>query len=252
MHPWEQRIEELRTKNHIAGMSVAITDKNKIIYTKGFGVESIERPEVSTRPDTLYAVASVTKMVTGILIMRLVEQGMLHLDIPVKEYIPWLTLNPPKATEQLTLRHLLNHTGGFPRGVGSTHTNVCDELALERVLREELSNLELISLPEDGKYQYSNLGIRIAGLIAEGVTGKRYSELAKELVLEPLGMDHSTFDLRVACTYPLSLPHVPSESGALKVRHYIRRDATHHASGGLYSNPIDLCKLARLLLNEGK
>ena len=119
-------------------------------------------------------------------------------------------------------------------------------------MREGLPALELATLPHEGVHVYSNWGIRLASHVAEVVTGKPFTALARELVLDPLGMKKSTFDIREAITYPISLPHEEDENGNLYVYHRIKENAARMAAGGLYSNVEELCLLARCLLNEGK
>ena len=249
MKNWDEAITKLQQKNQIAGLSVAVTDKNKSIYAKGFGVDSIERSEVPASAKSMYRIASVTKVVTGMTILRLVEQGYLQLDVPIKNYVPWLSLTSVEATNQMTLRHLLSHTSGLPTEYSPIGSR--DEENLEKSLKEGLPYVELQSLPQDGIYLYSNWGLRLASYIAQCAGGKFFSELAEELVLKPLGMNQSTFNLGVAATYPMSLPHIKGEDGRLQVVHRIDENATRLGSGGLFSCVEDLCKLARVLLNKG-
>lgn len=245
------RLDKLLKDNNVAGMSVAVTDKEKIVYKKGFGVESVERPQNLTTPDTIYRIASVTKLVTGMTVLSLVEDGILDLDKPVKEYLPWLTLSNPKAEEQMTLRHLLSHTSGLPRTRKITEGSR-DEDTIEEALKRELPKCEMATLPEDETFQYSNIGLSLAGQVAASVTGKMYSTIAKEKIFTPLGMDKTTFDLHEALTYPFSLGHKEDENGKLWVIHYLRMNTLFRASGGLYSNVIDLSKLLRCMLNGGR
>ncbi len=244
----DKKLSQILNDNNIAGMSVTVTDRQKVIYSSGFGVESTERPDVPTLSDTLYRVASVTKMVTGLTVMKLCEDEVLDLDAPVSEYVTWLKL-PRSSQCTMTLRMLLSHMAGLPQEY--TPDGPREESALEDTLKEELSAVDMVSYPGEGKYLYSNLGIRLAAYIAELKTGKPYSILARELVLEPLGMHNSTYDLRVAATYPLSLPH-DDVGGKLIPQHYIKENSARLAAGGLYSNTNDLSKLARCILNDGK
>lgn len=245
----DERLEEILKEHRIAGMAVAITNKKCVVYQKGFGVDSIERPHIPAEADSLYRIASITKVVTGITIMRLVEKGVLNLDVLVKDYVPWLKLARNEALEQMTLRHLLSHTSGLPKEY--TPDGPKEESMLEKSLKEELPVAEMKTLPNEGAYLYSNLGIRLASYIAERKTGQIFSTLAQEYVLNPLDMNKTTFDLRVAATYPLSLPHEDAPDGSLKVFHHIKENAARLAAGGLYSNTTDLCKLVRFLLNNG-
>ena len=242
------KLDEILKKEKVAGMCVAITDRNKLIYKNGFGVESTFRPEVSTHPDALYKIASITKIVTGLCIMKLCEDGILSLDTPVGDYVPWLKLEN-EAEKMITLHHLLSHTSGLPKEY--TPDGPREESALEESLKNELNGVKLCSMPDDRNYLYSNLGIRLASYIAEQKTGKTYSYLAREYVLNPLGMTRSTFDLRNAATYPLSLPHVDFNDSLL-CDHYIEENAARLAAGGLYSNTEELSMLARCILNDGK
>lgn len=249
-YQWEQTCLDLWQRERIAGMTVAVTDKKGVIWARGFGVDSVERPDIATTPDSLYRIASITKIVSGSTILRLVRAGLLELDKPIRDYIPWLQLSRPEATEQMTLRHLLSHTAGLPTEY--TPDGPREESALEPRLRECLPTLPLATLPKEGVHHYSNWGLHLASHVAERVTGSPFTALAKRYILEPLGMDYTTFDLRVAATYPLSLPHERAADGSAVTSHYLKENAARMAAGGLYSNAHDLCRLGRYLLNDGQ
>ena len=241
-------LEETLKNEKIAGMAVAITDREKIIFAEGFGVESIERPEVGVTSKSMFRIASITKVVTGMTVLSLVEEGKLSLDTRVKEILPWLTLTDKNTEENVTLRHLLSHTAGFPAEY--TPEGPREESALEPSLQAGLPTLEM-QFPLGEGYLYSNWGIRLASLVAEKVTGKFFTQLAHERVLQPLGMERTTFDLHLAATYPICLPHT-EENGEFRVFHKLQENAARQAAGGLYSNAEDLCRLARCLLNNGE
>lgn len=245
----DEKLTDILNVNKIAGMAVAITDGKNVIYQKGFGVDNIERPQIPAEADAHYRIASITKVITGMTIMRLVENNVLDLDMSVKDAVPWIELTRDEALEQMTLRHLLSHTSGLPKEYNPDGPR--DESMLEASLKEELSVAEIKTLPSEGVYLYSNLGIRLASYIAEQKTGEKFSKLVNDFILKPVDMDKTTFDLRKAATYPLSLPHVDTPDGNLGVIHHINENAVRLAAGGLYSNTSDLCKLARLIINNG-
>ena len=249
-YSFEGKLAALHREERIAGMAVAVTSKEGVIFAEVFGCASAERPSVPVTPHSLFRIASITKIVSGSTILRLVERGLLDLDRPIREYLTWLTLSRPEATAQMTLRHLLSHTAGLPTEY--TPDGPREESALEPWLRASLPTLPLATLPAEGVHHYSNWGLHLASHIAETVTGQRFTALARESVLQPLGMADTTFDLRVAATHPLSLPHERDEDGAPIVSHYMKENAARMAAGGLYSNAVDLCRLARYLLNDGK
>lgn len=244
----ESKLRYIFEQNHIAGMSVAITDRTRTIQCLNFGVENVEFPERRTNEYSMYRIASITKVLSGLTILCLVDRNILELDRLVRDYIPWLSFTNG-AEKQMTLRHLLSHTSGLPKEY--TPDGPREESALEQSLKEGFRELQLHSLPEDKCYCYSNWGIRLASLVAEKQTGIPFSQLVKRYVLEPLGMEKTTFDIREAITYPISLPHIENELGELKVYHYMKENATRHAAGGLYSSADELCKLARFLLAGG-
>lgn len=247
MEELERLLEDIRSENHIAGMAVAVTDREKILFARGFGVESIERPEVPVTADSLFRIASVTKLFTGVTILSLVDEGRLSLDEPVKKILPDLKLTDSVAAETITLRQLLSHNAGLPAEY--TPDGPLEESMMEQVLLEGIAKVELIAKPGEC-YLYSNWGIRLAALMAQRVTGKYFTQLVQERVIGPLGLKRTTFDLHVAASYPLCLPHT-EENGHFRVFHRIQENATRHAAGGLFSNARELTGMVRLFLNEG-
>ena len=242
-------LQKVLEEHNIAGMSVAVTDKEGVIYANGFGVESVERPQLKTTPETLYKIASVSKVLNAANIMCLLDQGLLELDAPVKQYIPELQLSKEGAADTVTLRHLLTHTAGLTDDIYKNGPR--DERDLEKRVREIFPTMEMFSMPGDGQFLYSNYGFVLASYLAERVTGKLHSALVKENVLQPLGMDKTFYDIHEWCTYPISLPHKEGPDGSLRVIHNITSEGTRFGSGEVFSNVIDLCKLLRMFLRGG-
>ncbi len=242
-------IENLLSSKKIAGASIAVTNKDKIIFSENFGVLNAETNSLYQSNQVMYRIASVTKIFAGLTIMKLATQNLLNLDTPIIKYIPYLKMSNEETQNNVTLRHLLSHTSGLPKEY--TPDGERDEASLKASLIEKLPTLELISSLEEKKFCYSNWGIRLASLVAEEVSGARFSKLATDLIIKPLKMDLTTFDPLVALTYPTSLPHA-YENGEFKVIHKINENATRYAAGGLFSNVEDLSKLARFILNDGK
>ena len=245
-----KKLKQMRAQYNVVGMAVAVTDGKEIIFNEGFGVDSVDLPNVSTSKDSIFRIASVSKTFTAVVIMRLCEDGILDLDTPIKKYIPDITFSRPEAKETMTLRHLLIHTAGMPAD-DYMHAGSRDESTMNSVILETLPTLKLSSLPGEGKYQYSTWGYNLIGCVASVVTGKSLSQLVSEYVLDPLGMTATTFDYEVASNseYPLSLPHIVSDN-----KHKVDKlliNTAFNAGAGLYSNTDDLCKFARFFLNGG-
>jgi CubicO group peptidase (beta-lactamase class C family) len=243
------KLEALRKENNIAGLSVSVTDKNGLIFSQGFGVESVERPVLTVGPDTLFKIASISKVINAVTCMGLVDAGLLELDAPVQNYLPWFTLPREGAAEKITLRHLLSHGAGLDGKI--VYGCPRDERFTVQTLQEILAQLPVHSLAGEGKFLYSNYGFVTASCMAAAVTGMPYSQAAKERTLDKLGMTHTFYHSENWCTYPVALPHVPGENGELVVKHRLPSEATRFGSGEVFSTTEDLCKLARLFLRGG-
>lgn len=244
------RLRIFSIENKVAGMTVAVTDGEKIIYNQGFGVDSVDNPDVLASADSVYRIASVSKTFTAIMVLRLYDEGVLDLDTPIKNYVPALKLSSPKAEETMTLRHLLTHTAGMPADDYMTAGSRLDS-TMNATILDSVRKFNLSSMPGEGKYQYSTWGYNLIGCVASVVTGKTLSQLIAEYVTQPLGMTATTFDYEVASNsqYPLSLPHVRTSNGHAVDQLLI--NSAYNAGAGLYSNTADLCKLARFILNGG-
>jgi CubicO group peptidase (beta-lactamase class C family) len=233
----------------VPGVAIALLREGDLVYARGFGVTAVDDGERAVTPATLFRIGSVTKSMTGTLVMHLVADGKLALDAPVTSYIPWFRLSDPDATDRVTIRMLLSHTAGLPhdhKPYGSR-----DPAALERRVREEVPAYQLVA-PPGARWSYSNTGIHIAAFLAEVVGGKPYAELMHQHLFAPLGMDRTTFDPTVAMTYPLAQSHDLAEDGALRVRRRYADNAANYASGQAISNVLDLARFAQLHLRGGE
>jgi CubicO group peptidase (beta-lactamase class C family) len=238
----KEYLEKVFNQNNIAGMSVGVTDKKGTLGIFNFGVQNSITAQPITN-ESRFRIASITKVVLGLTIMRLVEQGFLDLEVGVGKYVEWLD----STLGKLTLKSLLSHTAGLP--VEYTPDGPRDESLLESSLKDELSKIDLSKVGNASWYLYSNLGIRLASLVIEKVTGKRFSSASSELVIQPLKMEQTLYPLEKALKLPLSLPHTQTEKGLAPVSMW--ENAVRYGAGGLFSTTNDLCKLARFMLNKG-
>lgn len=245
----EQQIEEQMNTAQVPGLALAIVQNQEILYARGFGVTSVEDGGLPVTPQTLFPIGSTTKALTGTVVMRLVESGSLDLDRPITAYVPWVTFGAEGAAERVTLRMLMSHTSGLP--IGFEDFDQLDPGGLEAYVREEIPKYPLIAPP--GKLGvYSSAGINLAGYIAEVVSGKCFAELMQESVFDPLEMKRTTFDPRVAMTYPLAQSHVLNEDGALTVRHRFAHNAARCPSAFAISTITDQAHFAIMQMNQGR
>ncbi|AYB37925.1 serine hydrolase domain-containing protein [Brevibacillus laterosporus] len=231
----------------VPGLAIAIIHNKELIYANGFGVTSVQDPGVAISPQTLFRIGSISKLFTSTLIMKLVENGLLDLDTPIINYIPWFSLQNSAYNGLLTLRTLLSHSAGFSNGGDYLGSRESD--GLRRHVSEELSKMKLMAPP--GKlHTYSNFHYNLAGCVAEEVTGKTFATLMQELVFSPLKMNSSTYDPLFAMTHSLALPHYIDDD-QICVLHRFLENTAYYPSFFAMSTVTDLAKFALLHMNKG-
>jgi CubicO group peptidase (beta-lactamase class C family) len=170
----ERYIPEYMREENIPGVAIALIRDGEVVWTEGFGVANALTHQPVT-PETLFEVASNSKVVTAYIALRLVDQGVLSLDEPLNAYLPEPWLPASEYRDAITLRHVLSHSSGLGHGTTS---------------RENLF------APGRG-YSYSAVGFQYLQTVIEQVTGESLEQVAQELVYTPLGMSSSSFVNRV-------------------------------------------------------
>jgi CubicO group peptidase (beta-lactamase class C family) len=204
-----EQVREAMERLNVPGVAIGVIDGEEE-HIASFGVTSIDHPLPVTN-DTLFQIGSTTKTVTATTVMRLVEAGKLDLDLPVRTYLPRLTLSDPDVAGRVTLRHLLSHTGGW---VGDLFIDTGTGRDAVRRAVARMRNLPQLT-PLDTVWHYNNAGFYIAGRVIEAVTRKSYEQAAREWVLNPLNMKMSFFTADEAITYRVAIGHnnIPDETG---------------------------------------
>lgn len=229
----------------IPGVSVGVYHDGKE-YSAGFGVTSVENP-LPVTPDTLFQTGSISKTFTGTIFMRLVEQGKVDLDAPVRTYLPKLKLADKEVAERVTLRHLLTHTSGWIGDYFNDYGNGDD--ALEKMLRD-IAKLEQVT-PLGKIFSYNNAGFNIAGRVVEVVTGKPFEQAARELLLDPLGLDMTYyFPDDVMLTHRFVVGH-HKEGKQVRVSRPWAIGRAGAPVGGVISTVVDLLTYARFHMGDG-
>ncbi len=197
-------IEKQMHRLHIPGASLAIVEGNRIVHQRGFG---LARPagEAPT-PQTPFFIGSLTKSITALAVMQLVEAGKVELDAPIQRYLPWFRVADPKASAQMTVRHLLNQTSGFSFMASQLILAELDNRpgATERQVRA-LSRLK--TNPVGEKWAYCNVNFNILGLIIEVVSGESYADTIQNHIFNPLQMSHSYCSKAIAQQNGLAMGH---------------------------------------------
>lgn len=168
----------------LASLSVLAIRKGKVAYQKQFGRRVLGAPARPANAHTLYRIASISKMMTTLAAMRLVEDGKLALDVDVGSYLGFALRNPHFPDTPITLRALLTHTSSLRDEAG--YSWPC-AVTLHSVLAQD-GAMWARNAPPGAYFTYANLGWGVIGTIMERVTGERFDRLMKRLLLDPLGM----------------------------------------------------------------
>ena len=228
-----QRIPEIMQVYDIPGVNIAIIQNGEIVWLSTFGQADLDTNRELTI-DTYMRVQSISKSVTAWGVLKLVEQGKIELDIPVKKYLNnWQFPENQFSTDLITTRQLLTHTAGMP--IGDFYNFYSPEEIIPSL--EESLYKEARLVQEPGlSFSYSNTGYNLLELLIEEVTGKPFADYMQQEILEPLGMHHSSFewsrqwDPPVPTGYDLSGNPIPV---------YVYPEK---ASGGLFSTVGDIAK----------
>ncbi|HET7341695.1 MAG TPA: serine hydrolase [Methylomirabilota bacterium] len=168
------------------GVSAGIVHDQELVWAAGFGCADVERNRPATA-DTLYRIASITKLFTATAIMQLRDAGKLRLDDPVVTHLPWFRVGGPHGdAPPIMIRHLLTHTAGLPREAGSPYWTDNDFPTIDEI-RRRLPAL-VTALPTETEWKYSNLGLTLAGEVVTAAAGRPYADYVSEHILAPLGM----------------------------------------------------------------
>jgi CubicO group peptidase (beta-lactamase class C family) len=239
-------VEATATKFGIPGVAVGVWADGQESYAC-HGVTSIDNP-LPVDKDTLYVLGSVTKTYTATTLMRLVAEGLVELDAPVRRYVPELRLADERAAAEITVLNLLNHTSGLDWGL-IVDTGEGDDALATYV--GKMAELKQIS-PPGARASYSQAGYNLAGRIIEKVTGMTYERAVASLVLEPLGMANSFFARDDIMTRRFSVGHNPGDDGELSVARLWRRWRGDNPGGGLASSVSEQIRWARFHLGDGR
>jgi CubicO group peptidase (beta-lactamase class C family)/D-alanyl-D-alanine dipeptidase len=180
--------QEIAAKG-IPALSWALVDDQQVICAEGCGfADSVQK--TSATGDTVYRVGSVSKPVTALLLMMLVEQGLIDLDAPVQKYLP--DFQPKNMTgKAITLRQMLAHRSGLVREAPVGNYFDASEPTLAQTVAS-LNQTELVFAPETTT-SYSNAALSVVGLVLEKTQVEPFARLMQRKLLEPLGMTSSSY-----------------------------------------------------------
>ena len=239
-------IEQARVDWAVPGLSVAIVQGEEILLCRGYGQCEVGR-EQPVDEHTLFAIASNTKAFTAAAMAMLVDEGKLDWDDRVSQYLPWLRLKDPLATNDLRVRDLLCHRSGLGTFSGDLlwwGTEYTPREVLQRAAELEPAG------PFRAHYGYSNLMFLAAGEIIEQVSGQSWADFVRQRILQPLNMQRSvcsTGDLPEMGNYATPHKTLPESSMPLQWTNW----DSMVAAGGIISSAADMACWMQCQLRGG-
>jgi CubicO group peptidase (beta-lactamase class C family)/D-alanyl-D-alanine dipeptidase len=242
----QQMIEREMKNQSLPAVSIVLVDDQQVVWARGFGFADPNQ-KVPATAATIYRIGSVSKLFTDTALMQLVEKHEIDLDAPVARYLPDFHPADPFG-KPITLRELMSHRSGLVREPPIGHYFDSSDPTLKATV-ESLNSTTLI-YPPGTHIKYSNAAIAVAGYVLEQRSGQPFREYLQKTLLEPLGMDNSSF---------APTPQVESKLAHAFIWTYDGRtfDAPIFQlgmapAGCMYSSVLDLSKFISMLFADGQ
>ena len=230
-----------RGDSSTTAVSVALLADDRVVWREAFGYADRERGLLAT-PDTRVNIGSVAKIITTLAVMILRDQGLLTLDQPLVELLPRFRMLSPGFT-RITVRHMVSHASGVP---GTNNRNLFNFAPILDYAQDTLYALSQSHLKhEPGELAvYCNDGFTLVEPLVRELTGKTFTDFVQREIFEPLGMNLSGY------------PTVPLPEGTFVHPYYKGQRLPQempaaYATGGVFTTPTDMLKLAQLFLDQG-
>lgn len=181
-------LDAAQVYDRVPSLSAAIVQGDDLVWSKGYGTLDAAH-KVPTTATTVYSICSISKLFTSIALMQQWEAGKVRLDEPITTYLPWAQLKPVEQDSvPITLRAVLSHSAGLPRESDFPYWRQEDyPFPTREQLRQKLAVQEPL-FPASRWFQYSNLGLTLAGETVAAVSRQPYADYAQSHVLGPLGL----------------------------------------------------------------
>jgi CubicO group peptidase (beta-lactamase class C family) len=242
----KKRIEAIMQRERTAGMGLALIDRNGPIWVGGIGVRD-RANRVPVDGDTAFRVGSLSKSIIALAVMRLVDQGKLDVDRPLREILPaeFAIDNPWEATAPVTLAQCLEHTAGF------------DDMRFNEIFapNDTITVRETLALnPKSRRIRwkpgtvhiYSNVGFTVAALAVEVAAGEPFDDYVRREILAPMGITDADFQRTPDIKERLATGYMEPTQPV------VFRPIAHRAPGALLASARDLGKLVHFWIVRGK
>jgi CubicO group peptidase (beta-lactamase class C family) len=240
----------LAAKHDVPGVSMAVLIGDEVVEAT-YGVVNTHT-RVPVTPDSLFMIQSITKVFTATLIMQLADESRVGLDDPVRSVLPDFRTADAQVSSQITVRHLLTHSGGFDGDIWAATTSGTD--ALPRFVEDLVSQAPQHFGPGQ-QFSYCNAGYGVLGRIVEVLRGMTYENALRHYLAEPLEIDEIAFSADQALAFRTAIGHVRTnqDEGLRPLRHWAVMPPSNPAAGNqLAMSARGLLALARMHLDDGR
>ncbi len=242
---FDQKIEAAIARYRIPGVAVGVLYEGEE-FVRGYGVTNVDDPQ-QVDGDTLFRIGSTTKTFTATAIMQLVDEGKVDLNAPVRAYIPDLKLADESVAQRVTVRQLLNHSAGW---MGNDYANYSGDAAITKYVAGMRKLPQLTPL---GKiFSYNNAAFVLAGRLIEVVTGMRYEDAVKKMLLDRLGLNHTGFSTDSLLGSKIAASHAVEREKVVVDKAAWAFPRSLDPTGGLISSARDQLRYARFHLGDGR
>ena len=192
---WEAWVEYQLGISRIPAASIGVVHDQELLAARGFGLANPDTGALAT-PETIYSICSISKLFTSVALMQLRDMGQVRLDAPVSDYLDWFTLQDAHPNDEaITVRRLLSHSSGLPRESDFPYWSDPDFVfPTHDQIVQQLSNQSTL-YPSSRYFQYSNLGLTLAGEIVAQVSNQDFHSRIQSQILDPLGMKDTFTDI---------------------------------------------------------
>ncbi|MFX1537850.1 MAG: serine hydrolase [Promethearchaeota archaeon] len=243
----KQLIVKYMKKGNIPGLSIALIDDDRVVWTEGFG-HTDQTKTCKITPDTLFGIQSTSKTYTATAFLRAVHKGLVNLDDPLTKYYPEFSIKSRFSNDEvkkITFRQLLSHYAGLPHEAPIGNNYDDGECTFEEHIRSISDTWLKYSVGT--RFCYSNLGLDLIAYVLERITGKKFKEYVKDELFEPIGMKSSVVGTPDALKNPLL---AKGHEGSIEVE--ITRNIPMIGAAGFYCSVRDMAKFIAFQLREGK
>lgn len=227
----------------IPGISLAVAVDGKIVYSEGFGYADLEQ-RVPVWPTTKFRIASISKPLTAVGLMELVQAGKVDLDAPVQKYVPSF----PDKGATITVRMIAGHLGGIRHYKD-------DEFLIQKHYESVLEGLKIFQddplvSPPGTKFNYSSYGFNLVSAVIESASGENFLACMQGHVFAPLGLVHTTADQNTQIVEQRSRFYELPKDAPIHNAPYVD-NSYKWAGGGFLSTAEDLVRFGSAMLQPG-